>query len=230
MILLQPVIQILAIAMPHTRAQHRAYRPWITVVPICRHPVRRDTGDDLRRLEKCLRRGHVTVFAEHHVDQRAGSIDGAIELTPLAMDLDVRLVDVPAAARFATSASPQTFSQRRRDLNFLIADRLMAESDATDQEHLRQIAQGKFVSQTPEHHEGDNVAGVLRPVQNASTPLVELLAAGATAEPPVTLGGALTPFRDRCRAAPNAFHLANSSRSGPITLPRATGQEPWRER
>jgi hypothetical protein len=46
MILLQPVIQILAIAMPHTGAQHRAYRPRITVVPICRHPVRRDTGDE----------------------------------------------------------------------------------------------------------------------------------------------------------------------------------------
>ena len=35
---------------------------------------------------------------------------------------------------------------------------------------------------------------------------VELLAAGTTAKPAVTLGGALTPFRNRCRAAPDTFH------------------------
>jgi hypothetical protein len=81
----------------------------------------------------------------------------------------------------------------------------MAENDAADQEHLWQIAQGEFVSQTPEHHEGDNIAGVLRPVQNAGTPLVELLAAGAAAEPAVTRGSALAPFPDGRRAAPNAF-------------------------
>jgi hypothetical protein len=59
----------------------------------------------------------------------------------------------------------------------------VAEYDAAGQEHLRQITQGKLVAQAPKHHEGDDVAGTLRPVQRASTPLVELLAAGATAEP-----------------------------------------------
>jgi hypothetical protein len=29
---------------------------------------------------------------------------------------------------------------------------------------------------------------------------------------PITLGGALTPFRNGCRAGPNAFHRANPSR------------------
>jgi hypothetical protein len=70
----------------------------------------------------------------------------------------------------------------------------MAEHDAADQEHLRQIAQGELVSQTPEHNEGDDVTGILRPVQRAGTPLVELLAARATAEPAVALSGALAPF------------------------------------
>jgi hypothetical protein len=74
----------------------------------------------------------------------------------------------------------------------------VAEYDAADQEHFRQITQGKLVTQAPEHHESDDVAGVLRPVQRASTPLVELLAAGATAEPAVTLSGALAPFRNGC--------------------------------
>src|ERR1700750_2432209 len=39
MILLQPVIEILAVAMPHTRAQRRSDRTGITVVPIRGHPI-----------------------------------------------------------------------------------------------------------------------------------------------------------------------------------------------
>src|ERR1700710_1099490 len=57
---------------------------------------------------------------------------------------------------------------------------------------------------------------VLRSIQNAATPLVELLVAGPTAEPAVTLSGVLAPFRNSCRAAPNAFHRANPSRRAPI--------------
>src|ERR1700741_4032034 len=94
--------------------------------------------------------------------------------TPVPLDLDVGLVNVPASTRLAASASPQTFSQRRRELGFPVANRFMAEDDAADQEHLRKIAQGKLIAQAPEHHEGDDVAGILRPVQNAATPLVEL--------------------------------------------------------
>jgi hypothetical protein len=83
--------------------------------------------------------------------------DGTIEITPVSLDLDAGLVNVPASARLAASASPQTFSQRRRELGFPVANRLVAENDAADQEHLRKIAQGKLIAQTPEHHEGDDM-------------------------------------------------------------------------
>ena len=164
------------------------------------------------------------MLAEHHVDQRTGAIDGAIEVAPLPVDLDVGLVDVPAPAGLAASASPQTFSQRRRESAFPVANRLVAEYDAADQEHLRQIAQGKLAAQAPEHHEGDDVAGVLRPIQNAGTSLVELLAAGTAAEPTVTLSGALAPFRNGGRAAANAFRQPGLPRRGTILTPDATEQ------
>src|ERR1700735_5660889 len=77
-----------------------------------------------------------------------------------------------------------------------------------------------------EHHEGDDVAGVLCPVQRASTPLVELLAASATAEPAVTLSGALAPFRNGRRAAPEAFHPSGLPRPGPIPTPGEIEQGP----
>jgi hypothetical protein len=123
--------------MPHACARHRSDRAGITVVPIRGDPVGCDTGDHLRRLEKSLRGGHIAVLAEHHVDQRARAIDGPIEITPVPLDLDVGLVNVPASARFAASASPQAVSQRRRELGFPVANRLVAEHDAADQEHLR---------------------------------------------------------------------------------------------
>jgi hypothetical protein len=49
-------------------------------------------------------------------------------------------------ASLATSVSPQIFRQRRRQLGFPVANRFMAENDAADQEHLRQITQGKLVT------------------------------------------------------------------------------------
>ena len=83
-------------------------------MPVCGDPVGRYTGDHQGLLEERFRGGHVVVLAEHYVDQRARAIDGTIEITPLPVDLDVGLVDVPATAGFAASASPEAFSQLRR--------------------------------------------------------------------------------------------------------------------
>ena len=70
MILLQPVIEVLAVAVPHTGAQGRPDRPGVTVVPVRGNSVGCDTGNHLGQLEERLRGGHVAVLAEHHVDQR----------------------------------------------------------------------------------------------------------------------------------------------------------------
>src|SRR3984957_9952518 len=81
MILLQSVVEILAVAMPNTGAQDRPDRAGITVMPIRGDPIGRDAGDHRGRLEERLRGGHVAVLAEQHVDQRARAIDGTIEIT-----------------------------------------------------------------------------------------------------------------------------------------------------
>src|SRR5258708_31935162 len=127
MILLQSVIEILAVAMPHTCAQGRADRSRITVVPIRGNPVGRFTGDHLGRLEERFRGGHVAVLAEHYVDQRARAIDGTIEITPVSMHLDVGLVDVPATTGLSASASPTALRQCRCEFCFPVANRLVAE-------------------------------------------------------------------------------------------------------
>jgi hypothetical protein len=81
-------------------------------------------------------------------------------------------------------------------LGFPITDRLIAEHDAADEEHLGQIAQAELVPQTPEHHEGEDIGGILSSVQQSLAALVELLAAASTSEPAVALGAALTPLRN----------------------------------
>jgi hypothetical protein len=65
--------------------------------------------------------------------------------------------------------------------------------------------------------------------QGTSTSLVALLAASATAEPAATLSGALAPFRNVRRLAPDAFHLSGLPLRGPLTTPGTIEKEPWRE-
>src|SRR5690349_3061934 len=96
---------------------------------------------------------------------------------PAATHFDERLVDIPAAADAAASTATEFLSQSRREFRLPIPHRLMAEHDAADQEHLGEIAQAELVAQAPEHHERDDVARILRPVQQAGAALIELLAA-----------------------------------------------------
>jgi hypothetical protein len=58
-----------------------------------------------------------------------------------------------------------------RQLRFLLVPP-HAEYDAADQESLAQIAKAQLVVQSPEHHERDDVARLLSPIQPAATALV----------------------------------------------------------
>jgi hypothetical protein len=89
-ILLQSVVQVAAGAVLHAFTQLRPDRPRVAVVAIRGHPVRDNIGDCLGGLEERLRSRHVTVLAEHHVDQRAVAVNGAIEIAPMPVHLDVR--------------------------------------------------------------------------------------------------------------------------------------------
>src|SRR4051794_9647439 len=206
-ILLQPVVQVGAGPVPHIFAQLGADRPGVAVVAVGRDPVRRDAGDRLRGAEERLSGRHVAVLAEQHVDQVPVPVDGAIQIAPAPMHFQVCLIYIPAAAHLAAPAPPQLLGQGRRELGFPVPDRLVAEHDAAHGKHLGQVAQAQLVAQAPEHHEGDDVGGILGPVQQSVGALVELLAARTAAEPAVALGGALGSLRDGFRAAFQAPHL-----------------------
>jgi hypothetical protein len=207
-ILLKAIIQITVGPMPHRLAELHPDRPGIGVVAVCCHSVRGDAGDRLGRAKEGLCRGEVAMFAEHYVDQGAIAIDRAIQIHPASVHPDIRLVDVPTPAYFALSSPPEILGQCRRELRLPIANGLVAEHKAADQEHLGQITQTEFVAEPPEHHESDHVTRVLRPVQQTGATLVELLRAIEAAEPAIALRRALGPFPDRCRPASWATHPA----------------------
>src|SRR4051812_47774150 len=119
----------------------------------------------------------------------------------------LRLIDVPTAAHLAAPAPAQVLGQGRRELGLPLPDRLIAEHDAAHGEHLGQVAQAQFVAQAPEHHERDDVGGVLGPVQQGAGALIELLTARAAAEPAIALGSALGSLRHGFRSAFQAPHL-----------------------
>jgi hypothetical protein len=81
-ILLQSIVEVAAGAVLYAFTQPRPDRTGIAIVAIRGHPVRDNISDGLGGLEECLRGVHVAVLAEHHIDQRAVAVDGAIQIAP----------------------------------------------------------------------------------------------------------------------------------------------------
>ena len=148
------------------------------------------------------------------------------------MDLDVGFIDIPGATDPATPAAAKMIDQRRCELRLPLAHRFMTELDAAKKEHLGQIAQAEFVAEPPEHHERDDIGGILGPVQNAAGAFIELFAAIAAAEAPITLGGTFPPLRHRHAITRDAPHHPNLA-SEPTDIPPQVGSHPriakWRE-
>ena len=121
MILLDPVIEVLTLADPD-RLQPT---PGSILQPICgvagndRLPVGLAAVDDdaigsamtLQRLsEEPLGRRQIALLAEQELDRVADAVDGAVEIHPLAADLDVGLVHMPFAGH-ATLAPVEALQQ-----------------------------------------------------------------------------------------------------------------------
>jgi hypothetical protein len=108
--------------------------------------------------------------------------DGTIKIAPPTVHLDVRLVNVPTLANTPFTPPPQAIDEDWRQLRLPIANRLIAEFDAPDQEHLWQIAQAQLVAKPPEDYECDDVGWILGAIENSTAAFIELLATGAAPE------------------------------------------------
>ena len=206
MILLKSVVQVYVHPMPNRFTQFAPDRRRIGVVTVGRDPVRDNPGHGSGGTEERFGGGQIAALAEHHVPQSAVAVDGPVQIPPEAVDFDKPLVHVTSFGRCGGVDGDGVPQPEPGEFRLPIPHRLMAEHDAADQKHLGEIAQAELVAQAPEHHERDDVARILRPVQQAGAALVELLAALAAAESAISLSRALRPLRHSRRTAAQAPH------------------------
>jgi hypothetical protein len=91
------------------------------------------------------------------------------KVAPAALDLDIGFVSVPASSDPTSTPRSQTVDQGWGKLRRRVADGLATEFDPPDREHLGQITQAQFVTDTPEHHERDDIRGIPESVQNSTS-------------------------------------------------------------
>jgi hypothetical protein len=192
--------------------ERRANSSWVRAIAMC-HPIRRESHGRFRGTEEPFGRGHISGRAEHGVDQVSVPVDRPTQIAPLALNLEIRLVDVPADAWSPPGAVPplaESIFHNRQQLRLPVPNGLTDHHEPAQQEDFAQIPEGQPVAQTAEDHEAYNVARQAGPVQHAAAALVELLAAVPAAEPPVALSCDLPTLRDRRRSAADTIYSRHS--------------------
>ncbi len=99
--------------------------------------------------EKAQRGLLIAVDGEQEIDGLACFVDGAVEISPLAFDFDVRLVNPPARADWALVAFPENRLQLWREFLNPAVDVGMIDRHAALRHHLFQIPVAQRVSQIP---------------------------------------------------------------------------------
>ena len=142
MILLNAVVEMLAVPVADIRTELASNRTRVTVMTVGGHPGRSDASHRFGRPKELLCRGHIAGLAQHHVHQRASAVNRPIQISPSAIDFEVGFIDVPRAADPATTtpAATKIVDQHRRKFRLPIPNRLVGEFDTAEKEHLRQIA------------------------------------------------------------------------------------------
>jgi hypothetical protein len=116
MILLNAVVEILAVPVADIRTKLASDRTRVTVMPVGGHPGRSAASHRFGRSKELLCRGHIAGLAQQHVHQRASAVNRPVQIAPSAIDFDVGFIDVPRAADPAatTPAAAKIVDQRRR--------------------------------------------------------------------------------------------------------------------
>ena len=71
-----------------------------------------------------------------------------MEIAPSAVNLDVGFIHVPGTTntRATTTAPAKAFDQQRREFRLPIPDRFMAEFEATEEKHFREITEAELMA------------------------------------------------------------------------------------
>jgi hypothetical protein len=139
MVLLQVVVEMAVGAVQHPVPKDVSNGVWIGIMPIGGDAVRRHSRHRPGGAEERLSRLEVTPVAEPCIDAMAVAINRPVEVLPLALDFDTRLVDIPAFAHGTVAPPAQGLTEERSELAFPLPHRFMRKHETPLEEHFRQV-------------------------------------------------------------------------------------------
>lgn len=107
-------------------------------------------------VEEALRRSHVALCRQQEIDGLALLVDGAVEVFPDALDLDVRLVHAPAVTNRALVFA-RHFLDQRQEADRPSVDRRMVDRHAALLHHLLEVPVAQRISRVPADADQDHV-------------------------------------------------------------------------
>jgi len=213
-ILLDPPVQIRAAAMAHLRTEHLPDGTGIGMVAVCRDLFRRLVDNGESAAEEPLGCGHIPRGTQHRVHQIALAINGAIQITPFAFDLEVRFVDIPAPTRFPLAFATDVPGQQRSKTFLPLPYGFMGELEPAQQKHFRQIPQAELVAQPAQHDLEHDVGRKLEVVERGARSLIRFAPTVPAAEDRVPEIRGPVQVPDPGKLAMRAKHERGSGNSG----------------
>jgi hypothetical protein len=117
---------------------------------------RREFGRADRPLEEPTGSLRVPACGDEHVDDLAELVDRSVNIAPLASDLHIRLVDLPAVAH-SMAARLDGVGQQRRKAEHPPVDRHVVDLDTALSEQLRDSTVGQPEAQVPADRDDDDI-------------------------------------------------------------------------
>ena len=139
---------------------------WLSPVLGCGQPIN-------GLLEKALGRLHISLLAEHRINQIAISIDGPIEVAPFPLDVDIAFIHIPGPRFLLTSFGTQLIGDEWGKARFPVSNGLMGELKASFQIEFSLVAQTQLLPQPPEDNEKNNIGGIFQIVERRPCTLVK---------------------------------------------------------
>ena len=101
------------------------------------------------------------MLAQHRVQKVPVPVNRPIQVAPLSCDLHVRFVEVPGHAPATATLLAELVGKEWSDAGLPLADRLVRDGEAADEEELSDVPQAQLVAEAPEHGVEDDVGRVL---------------------------------------------------------------------
>jgi hypothetical protein len=214
MVLLNEIVQVFRRTHLRVRGQqaigfkfaHRAVRSRVAV----QRDRRRGAALALDRLaEERLGSANITMGAQPEVDRPRRPVNGAVEVTPLASDFDVGLVDPPRRTHRRTEPFPPLLELGHVALH-PAHDGRVSQGKAALAHHLHQVAQAQLEPQIPAHAEHNHLSvevttseqflHALRPGHRAALhrSAISIADQGAPFAPEPNIAGSVTSRSSRC--------------------------------